>query len=372
MNKSIVKFASVSFKSIDPDATLPAKFKRLLSSLPLKKMVKNKTVALKMHLGGGIGYTTVHPLFVRILVDKIVLCGGEVFITDLFLLKHRNHGTRQSQNRGYSEEAVGAPVYPVAGVFDKYYYSKKVDFRGLKEIQVAGHIHDADVLINLSHFKGHGMSSFGGAVKNLAMGCVTAKTRQDLHALNTGGSGILWNKDLCKICKKCINECRYNANKFDKNNIYEVSSHHCTYCMHCIEICPEKALSLSSKNYTYFQEGMAISTGEVLKTFKPENIYHINFLLNITFLCDCWGMSTSPLVSDAGILSSDDIVAVEKASLDMIKDSKVLPNSVPDGWSLREGAHMFERVWGKDPYSQLDFLIKRKLGSPDYDIEEIF
>ena len=177
MKPSIVKFASVSFESIDPDKTLPAKFARLLTDTPIKKIVKGKTVALKMHLGANLGYTTIPPLFTRILVDKIKKSGGNVFITDIFDVRSENFGVRNAKNRGYSEEILGAPVYPATGVFDKYYYSKPVNFKNLQEIQIAGHIHDAEVLINFSHFKGHGISSFGGAIKNLAMGCVTKKNK---------------------------------------------------------------------------------------------------------------------------------------------------------------------------------------------------
>ncbi len=373
MSNSIVKLATVQFDSIDPDKTLPAKFKRLLSTINLKKMVKNKVVALKMHLGGSLGYTTIPPLFVKILVEKIKENGGDVFITDLFLIDRKDFGVNQSKNRGYSEDIVGAPIIPVSGFFDKYYYSKPVNFKTLKEIQIAGHIHDAEVLINFSHFKGHGVSSFGGAIKNLAMGCVTKKTRQDLHFLHSGGSGIKWDEKLCNHCKKCIQECRYKANKFNKDNKYEIMLHNCTYCLHCVEICPNNALSFleSEKFYLDFQKGMAISAQEVLKTFKPQNVYHINALLNITFICDCWGMSTPPLIQDIGIVASNDIVSVEKASLDIIKDKDVLPNSIPSGWVLREGRHLFEKVWGKDPYLQLQPLIEENIGNVNYEIEEI-
>ncbi len=204
------------------------------------------------------------------------------------------------------------------------------------------------------------------------MGCVTTKTRKDLHYLHSGGSGIIWDESLCSFCKKCINECRYKANKFNKDNKYETSQHNCTYCLHCVEICPNNALSFSGKNYLDFQKGIGIATEAVLSTFNPKYVYHINFLLNITFICDCWGMSTPPLVHDIGILSSSDIVAVEKASLDIIKNLSVLPNSLPKDWSLRKGNHIFEKVWGKNPYTQLDYLIDRKLGNQNYILEEIF
>jgi len=370
MKKSTVKFASVEFDKIDPSATLPAKFDRLLKSYNLKNLVDGKIVALKMHLGRELGYTTIHPLFVKILIKNIKEAGGEVFITDILLPHLKDFGGITARDR-YSEEMLGAPIYPVAGVYDKYYYSKKVNFKSLKEIQVAGHIHDAEVMIDFSHFKGHGISSYGGAIKNIAMGCVTSKTRQSIHALHSGGSGIVWDENLCDHCNKCIEECRYKANSFDDENKYTVSVHDCTYCQHCIEICPNNALSLESKNYLDFQEGLAIATEEVLKTFLFEKVFYINVLMNITLMCDCWGMSTPSLVPDIGILSSYDIVAIEKASLDMIKSDTVLPNSLPKGKTLVKGNHLFERVWGKDPYQQVELAVKRNLGNKNYEIEEI-
>ncbi|MCE5329997.1 DUF362 domain-containing protein [bacterium] len=372
IKKSLVKFASVEFERIDPDVTLPAKFDRLLKTVHLKNLVEGKIVALKMHMGRDLGYTTIHPLFIKILIKNIRESGGEVFVTDVGLTNKKDFGGLTSRDRGYSEDILGAPIYPVGGVFDKYYYSKKVDYKDLKEIQVAGHIHDAEVMIDFSHFKGHGMSSFGGALKNLAMGCVTSKTRGDIHRLHSGGSGIAWVQELCDHCHKCVDECRYKANSFNDENKYEVSIHDCTYCQHCIEICPNKALSLGSKNYLDFQEGLVIAADQVLKTFKPGNVFYINVLLNITFVCDCWGMSTSSVIPDIGILASDDIAAIEKASLDLIKTDNFNPKSLPKGKTLREeDGHLFEKIWGKDPYAQIDAAVKMGLGNPDYEIEEV-
>lgn len=371
MEKSVVKFASVKFTKLEPSATLPAKFQRMLESLPLEEIVGGKSVALKMHLGGNLGYTTIHPLFLAILLRALKDAGGDVFVTDLYHRNNDNFGVRGALNRGYSEEAIGAKLVPVAGIFDNYYYPKKVNFKSLKEIQVAGSIHDADILIDFSHVKGHGSCGYGGACKNIAMGCVTQKTRRDIHALE--GGGIDWDEELCTHCETCINECRYKANKFnkDKGNKYELNPHDCTYCQHCVEVCPSGALTFSSKSFIDFQKGLAIATNEVLKTFDKGSVYYINVLLNITMLCDCWGMSTPSLVPDIGIMVSDDIVAIEKASLDVIKLENLLPNSIPEGRELREGNHIFEKIWGKNPYRQVVELKNLGLGNDDYIIEEV-
>ncbi len=368
MEKSVVKFADMSFKKLEPSATLPAKFKRMLDSLPLKEMVEGRSVAVKMHLGGNLGYTTIHPVFVRILVKALKDAGGDVFVTDLYHRNNEDFGVRGAGNRGYVEEIIGCKIIPVAGADDEYFYSKKVDFKSLKKIQVAGTIHDAEVLIDFSHVKGHGACSYGGASKNIAMGCVTSETRREIHALE---GGIEWNEELCDHCETCINECRYKANKFNDEGKYELFFHHCTYCQHCVEVCPNNALTFVGKHFLDFQEGLAIATNEVLKTFSKGSIYYINVLLNITMLCDCWGMSTASLVPDIGIMASSDIVAIEKASLDAIKVENLLPGSLMAGRELVEGKHLFEKIWGKDPYGQINALEKMNLGNSNYSIEEV-
>jgi len=368
MKRATVKFADIKFKKLDKEATLPAKFERLLKSLPLSEMVGEKTVALKMHLGGGLGYTTIHPLFVKILVDGLKAAGGKIFITDLYHINNDNFGVRGSEIRGYSQEILGVPFLPVAGHADKYFYIKKIGFKNLKEIEIAGNIHDAEVLIDFSHVKGHGVCGYGGALKNIAMGCVTQKTRREIHSLE---GGIKWDEESCDHCQRCIEECRYNANKFNEEGKYELFYHDCTYCQHCIEICPNNALELSGKGFKDFQRGMALTTGEVLKTFNKDSVYYINVLLNLTMLCDCWGFSTPSLVPDIGIMASDDIAAIEKASLDAIKTEDLLPNSLPEGRQLGEGGHLLEKIFGKDPYGQIDVLGELGLGNPDYIIEEV-
>ena len=368
MVKSKVKFSSVKFDKLDKEATLPAKFIRMLKSIPLKKMVEGKTVALKMHLGGGLGYTTIHPLFVRILVDALKEAGGKIFITDLYHLNNDNFGVRGARDRGYSSDILNVPFLPVAGQADKYYYSKNVDFKTLKKVQVAGNIHDAEVLIDFSHVKGHGVCGYGGALKNIAMGCVSQNTRRNLHALE---GGIDWDVELCDHCDVCTDECRYKANKFNDEGKYEIFYHHCTYCQHCVEICPNNALTFSSKGFVDFQKGMALATKEVLNTFDKDKIYYINVLLSLTMLCDCWGFSTPSLVPDIGIMASNDMAAIDKASLDMIKAENLLPDSLPEGRELREGKHLFEKIFGKDPYNQIKILEEMKIGNSDYEFEEI-
>jgi uncharacterized Fe-S center protein len=357
---SKILFASVKYDKYDADATLPAKFGRLIDKMDMEDRVKGKWTAVKMHLGRNIGYTTIHPLFVKILVDKLVGYGAKVFITD--------NVVSGARDRGYSEEYLGVPIVPVCGTIGKYYYEKEVDFRTFKNVDIGGNIHDAEVMIDFSHVKGHGACGYGGACKNIAMGCVTDRTRQQIHGLE---GGITWDEELCTHCEACIRNCNHDANSFDKEGKYNVFFHNCTYCQHCVKVCPTGAIKMDAERYRDFQEGMAICTDEVLKTFKPGNVFYINFLTDITILCDCWGLTTPSLVPDIGILASQDIVAIEKASLDAIKVEDLIMSGVPKGMELGEHGHLFERLHRKNPFVQLRELEKRGLGTQEYTIEEI-
>ena len=360
---SEVYFGSVKFQELgNVQETLPVKMQKILRKMKVDEMVEDKSVAVKMHLGKNFGYSTIHPLFVKLLVDEINKGNPEqVFVTDL------NFDVAEASNRGYTQEVLGAPLYPVAGIFDKYFYSEEIGFKKLNEVEIAGLIHDVDVIINLSHVKGHGCCAYGGACKNIAMGCVTGSTRGQIHSLE---GGIKWDEEKCTYCKKCLQECRYDANSFEDGK-YKINFHNCTYCQHCVKMCPEEALQLTEDNFDDFQEGMAITTKTVLDTFDKENILHINVMTDITYLCDCWGQTTPSLVPDIGIAASKDMVAIEKACLDMIDEEDLLPNSLPEGYELTEGNHLFEKIHGRDPYIQVEYLEQKGLGTQDYNIKEI-
>lgn len=358
---SEVLFSSVEYRKYDADETLPAKFGRLIDEMGLKDTVKGKLTAIKMHLGRHIGYTTIPPLFVKILVDKLKSYDAKVYITDQIV--------GEAKARGYNEDYFGVPIVEACGVTEKYFYEKTVDFKTFKNVDVAGYIHDAEVMIDLSHVKGHGSCGYGGACKNIAMGCVTTRTRQQIHGLE---GGIEWDEDICTHCELCVNSCNHYANKFDKDGRYFVDYHHCTYCQHCVKVCPVSAMKMTANKYEDFQAGMAICTDTVLQTFKPGHVFYINFLINITALCDCWGLSTPSLVPDIGVMASQDIVAIEKACLDAIKMENLLPSGLPKGYVLGDSGHLFERLHGKNPFVQLKELEKRGLGTMEYKITEIF
>jgi hypothetical protein len=116
---------------------------------------------------------------------------------------------------------------------------------------------------------------------------------------------------------------------------------------------------------------MAIAASKVLDTFARENLLFINMLMNITPYCDCWGMTTPALVPDIGILAGSEIVAIEQASLDLVRTEDLIPGSLPPGCELGPTGHLFERIHGKDPFVPVQYLEEMGWGSRRYALKEV-
>ena len=363
--RSKVYFGSAFVQQPGGNATLPAKFARILAKLDLKHLSQGAWVPIKMHLGGGEGYSTIHPLFVRILVKAIKDAGGKPFLIDGYF-----DSVAAAAERGYTSETVGCPLVAAGGPYATHLIRKEVNYQTLDELRIFGAIWDAPCLVNFSHVKGHGDCGYGGACKNIAMGCVDGETRGKLHGLE---GGIDWMGELCSLCGRCVQACDTQAIHLDKKSKkVSIFFHHCRYCRHCISACPKKALVMSDRNrYKHFQEGMALATKAILDSFDPTRVLHINLLTNITMFCDCWCMTTPSLVPDIGVMASHDLVAIDAASLDAIHAKDLIPSGLIGGRKLGKGKHLLERIHGKDPYIQIQALERRGVGNSAYELIEV-
>lgn len=362
---SKLHFARFKPANLEPKNSIGAKWERLLDALDLASVVAGKRTAIKMHLGGGAGFTTVHPYFVRKLVESIRAAGAkEVFVTD------SPGAVRTAVDRGYTPEVLGCALVSGTGTSDRYVRTRAISpaHRHLDHVDIAGEVADADALVDLSHVKAHGACGFGGASKNLSMGAVDNATRGRLHSLE---GGLAWEPEKCDQCRACIDSCSAGALSMNDDGQWSVFYHHCRFCQHCVLICPQHAISMTGGAYADFQRGMALTTSRILETFDRQHVLFINFLIDITIFCDCWGMTTPRLLPDIGILAGGDIVAIEQASLDLIKEEDLIPGTLPAHVELGEGRHLFERIHGKDPYLVVQYLSELGHGQSDYEIEEI-
>ena len=374
--KSKVYFGSVQHGRNSAFASFAAKVDKitdlLLEETPIEKKDK---VAVKMHLGFNDGYQTIPVFFVRRIVEAVKKRGGYPFVTD------NPTSVYNAVNRGYTQETCGCPIIPIAGVKDGYTTSVDVNYRGIDKLELAGALKDADVLVDLSHAKGHGACGYGGAIKNLALGGYSGPTRwRKIH----GASDLdeYWDKTKGnpELAKKLVESCPYGALSYDEEkDDLKRNYHDCHQCMTCLQVDGGLgAVKLPRESYTAFNEMMAIATKEVLKTFDPAKVMYINFLTQITIYCDCMGLGQSPFINDIGVVGSKDIVAIETATLDLIKKEEIIEKNIPPYFKHvnldpNEDFHPFTRVHGpyKDPYETVQFAEKMGLGTSKYELIEI-
>jgi uncharacterized Fe-S center protein len=362
--KPDILFARYAPATLEPRDSIGAKWPRLLDRLDLASVVEGRRTAIKIHLGGGSGFTTIHPFFVRGLVARVKQAGArEVFVTDT------HDAVSSAIDRGYTEEVLGCPLLPMAGAGDKDLVTVPVEpaFRSLSSVNIGKEIADAEALIDFSHLKAHGACGFGGAAKNLSMGCVDSATRTVLHGLE---GGLEWDAEACTLCKTCEENCPNKAISFPQDT-FSVFYHNCKLCKHCELICPEKAITMRGGAYADFQEGLALAADRVLDRIPRVNQLYITMLMNVTVFCDCWGMTTPSLVPDIGIIAGTEIVSIEQAALDLVHAEDLIPGSLPKGWELRDGRHLFERIHGKDPFVVIDRLSALGWGSREYTMTEV-
>lgn len=369
---STVYFGSAKQARLEAKETLPAKLELILQKLNLRDRVKDEWVIIKMHVGNNLGYSTIHPLFVRSVVNAVKEGGGKPFVADV------DWDVKGSEARGYTQEVLGCPVYPIGGPNDGYYKSHQKEYKQIREWKVGGLMEDASFLINFAHIKGHPSCSYGGCLKNIALGGMIGETRGQMH--DTCQYDPYWFPEFCRdadVMKRIIDACPFTALVLDKDDPSRIHLHieQCNQCGRCLKIAPEGSLKISPVNFYTFQEACAISSSISLSTFKPGKAVFLALATQMTPVCDCFGFTTLPILPDIGVFGSDDIVAIEQAILDKIGEKSIIEENIPGSMEIvtREG-HPLSWIHGKfkDPYKVVEYGAQLGLGSREYQIDDVF
>jgi uncharacterized Fe-S center protein len=331
----------------------------------LKTVSKGDSVAVKVHMGELGNVTYVRPAFVRRVVDLVKKRGAKPFVTDTVSLYpgSRDTGSKYRSTAAYNgfvKESVGAPVVIADGDGDEgqtVAVEKALGGCDLREVEVASGIYEAEFLLVLSHVKGHMITGFGGAVKNLGMGCVTKRSKREQHRVCPA---VLDDAE-CDGCEGCLEACPVDALSM-RGGKPERDSEKCIYCSTCLFVCSRKALSWERKNKERFQVYLAHAAAAVAGGFR-QRIGFINFVQDVTPHCDCAAPAGRALFADIGILASTDPVALDKASLDLIDKARMIraPKAISGPDKLGKWHHV-------DSLVQLRTAQELGMGSLEYDL----
>ncbi|THB71059.1 MAG: DUF362 domain-containing protein [Desulfovibrio sp.] len=365
---STVYFANLRARTVQDNKT--NKVLRLFDAADLGNVLgENDLTAIKLHFGQPGSDCFIRPVFVRAVVDRIREHQAEPFLTDTNTLYAggRHNGVLHYQvamAHGFAYAVVNAPVIIADGLRDESVASVDVNLKRFKQVKIAGAIDRADSMIVMSHFKGHELAGFGGAIKNLAMGCAPPIGKREQHNVR-----FIVNEETCIACGECEAICPEGAATVEDKA--SISNDLCIGCGECYIHCPEKAVQLDWRtDVPEFMERMTEYAYGAVKN-KLGKVGYINFLMDVTPDCDCLGWSDAPIVRDIGILASTDPVALDQASLDLVNQQAGL-DGTHLGCNLGCGEDKFSGLWSHTRGSiQLSYGEEIGLGSREYTLEEI-
>lgn len=347
----------IKMQDKEDDRSVCRKLKQVLEKKDLFSFISGKDlVAVKTHFGeeGSIGY--VRPLFFSMMGEMIKMKGAVPFLTEtstLYSGRRTNAAEHMglAYDHGFTYEETGLPIVMADGLLGNDEIEVKIPGKMYKKVKIAALIVKAQALIMVSHLTGHLVSGFGGALKNMGMGCASRRGKLAQHS--TAKPSIRTNK--CTGCSECIKWCPVNAiSMVNKKAVIKKSL--CIGCAECLAVCRFDAVGYNwSETYVNLQQKIVEHAWGVEEANKGKSIY-INFLNRITKDCDCMGKSA--LISpDIGVLISFDPVAIDAASLDLLEQTV--------GKKLSQIAYDI-------PYKvQVDYAREIGFGNPDYDLIEL-
>jgi uncharacterized Fe-S center protein len=300
-------------------------------------------IALKMHMGERNNETFIKPFYVKKIAEIVKKQGGDPFVTDTTTLYkfdrfHAMDYYRTAFEHGFLPSYLGCPVIIADGLKDD-------GVEVSETVEIARSIYESDGMVVISHATGHGTASFGGAIKNVAMGCVTKKSKIYQHEVTKP----VYDEELCTQCDACIEECKFGAIETKENGDRELIKENCVGCGCCIGAGETGALHLQEGAGEELQLRIAEVANTVMRNLPYSNYFFINFLIDITPFCDCEGIAPKYICPDIGILSSKDAVAIDQATIDLI------------------GRHSFEG----DPAIQVREAHRLGLGELEYEIRKV-
>lgn len=356
------------------DDSLPGKLDILLKEIGLHNYFSPKEwVAVKTHFGSEGAHRIVRPVFLRRVVEALKKIGARPFVTDTVRIPGLDYLEVANQN-GINHLSVGAPVVLADGLYGRDNIMVKAG-EILGEIAVATLIYDVPAMVVCSHVKGHINAGYGGAIKNVAMGGVSGSHRDcgwkcGRGAMHTIGEGdLIWDSERCEFCYQCVEICPLNAIVFDEDDKLIWDGETCWRCGRCVRVCQSEAIILPGDDER-FMRSLAEAAMAVLSTFERNKVIYINFLTEIQPECDCMPAADVPVIQDKGILVSDDIVAIEQASIDLLLNSRPLPESVAFEERGIERDILYE-LHNKPYYIQIEEAERLGLGSRDYELINI-
>lgn len=337
MEKAKVYFTD--FRTVAYGDGLPAKLKKLMRRAGVGTIdMEGKFVAIKMHFGelGNISY--LRPNYAKAVADLVKEEGGKPFLTDCNTMypgsrKNALEHLYCAWENGFTPMTVGCPVLIGDGL--KGTDDIAVPVVGgeyVKEAKIGRAVMDADVFISLSHFKGHETTGFGGAIKNIGMGCGSRAGKAEQHS--NGKPSI--DAARCRGCRKCRRECANDGLVFDsETGKMTVDLAHCVGCGRCLGACNFDAIEFREDDAVEVLNRRMAEYAKAVVDGRPH--FHVSLIVDVSPYCDCHGENDAPILPNIGMFASFDPLALDQACADACLAANPLPGSRLSDNMARQG-----------------------------------
>ena len=315
-------------------------------------------VAVKMHFGedGNTGF--VQAQYLRVICDALKTNGAVPFLSDTNTL-YRGRRTNSAdhlelaQAHGFTKEATGVDVIIPDDTQKINIGEVEVNARFIKTARVVSLFLHTPVLVGVAHFKGHIMTGFGGALKNIGMGCAS---REGKLAQHCDVAPIVIESN-CVGCGACELICPVGAVKII-NNKSVIDGKKCIGCASCIASCNYHAIDVEWESGGGLIQEKMVEYAKAILDGKSGKKGFINFATKITKECDCIAKDDPRICADIGIFASVDPVSIDKACLDKVVDIC--------------GKDIFKEVHpSRDGMKQLRYASSLGLGSLEYELIDL-
>lgn len=345
-------------------------------------------VAVKTHMGEAYNVGYLRPVIVRTLVDALKERGCQPFVTDTTTMPFHPWISRalaldylETANRnGYNQASMGCPIVIADGWLGTDDILVDLQGRGnyLNKQFVARAIADSDALLSLAHFKGHPAGGYGGSLKNIGVGGASKRGKMNIHGALAGDKPVIDNKlcpgRKCEWWQTCQDCCPEGAIQVTDQGL-EVDLEACVYCFACANLCVNMAGKNAIQRFDFLPalgRRIADSALATMMTKERGKAFFINYALDITPSCDCYGWTDTPIVNSLGIFASFDPVAVDKACIDLMNEAPGLINSeAEECGALAPGSKKLNLIKGKDIEAQVYGGVENGLGTADFDLKEV-
>ena len=344
------------------------KMERLLRKAGLDRMdLDGKMVAIKLHMGepGNLAY--IRPNLAAVLVRMVKKKGGKPFLTDcntLYMGKRDNavDHLNSAMENGFNRIAVGCDIIIADGLKGNEQREIQIDKELCRTAKIGSAIADADVVISLSHFKGHDLTGFGGALKNLGMGSGSRCGKMEMHA----SSKPTVERKKCVGCGQCVKNCPEDAIILDDKKKAVIDREKCVGCGQCVVVCRYGAPTVEWEESSEIVNKKIAEYAYAVMLGKPG--LHINVIMNVSPNCDCWPFNDLPIVPDIGMAASKDPVALDVACVQMVNEAPVIKGSVLDVKGVKKGDKFKAAHPKTDWMTGMDHAQEIKLGRKQYEL----